>query len=207
MIADDLRLAVKAVPGVAHAEVSLRDTGTPVVRVWTDGTRPDGAVHTDVSDVLAIHGYLRPRHGIDAAALEARINDSAERIGAAPIGVSRVLPLPETPPVLAKLVIEENGDTVIAVASDSTGRTASAVVGEGPDAFLAAVTDAVAELRGVAPHPVLVNIEDRFVAGVDVISVLIENGMGERYAGAAVVRGGRPYTVGRAVDAALASAV
>jgi hypothetical protein len=207
MIAEDLRSAVVAVPGVAYAEVVLRDGAIPVVRVWTDGSRADGVVHTDVSDILAIHGYLRPRQGADRTALEARINDSAERIGAAPLGASRVIPLPPTPPSLAKLVIEENGDSVIAIASDSSGRTASAVVGEGPDAFLTAVTAAVADLRGVRPSPVLVGIEDRFVAGVDVISVLIENGLGERYAGAAVVRGGRPYTVGRAVDAALANSL
>lgn len=207
MIADDLQAAVRAVPGVAHAEVVLHDEGVPVVRVWTDFSRPDGAVHTDVADILAIHGYLAPNHATDRAALEARIHDSAERIGAAPIGASRLEPLPPIPPALAKLVIEENGERVIAVASDNTGRSARAVVGEGPDAFLGAVTDAVSELRGVQPPPVLVSVEDRFVAGVDVISVLIENGVGERYAGAAVVRGGRPYTVGRAIDAALATAV
>lgn len=95
----------------------------------------------------------------------------------------------------------------MAVASDASGRSARAHVGEGDEAFLTAVTDAVAELRGVAPTPLLVSVEDRFVAGVDVVSVLIENEAGERYAGAAVVRGGRPFSVGRAVDAALANSV
>jgi hypothetical protein len=102
------------------------------------------------------------------------------------------------------LIIEETGDTVVAVASDATGRSARADVGEGADAFLMAVTDAVAALRGVSPAPLLLSVEDRFVAGVDVVSVLIETEVGERYAGAAVVRGGRPFSVGRAVDAALA---
>ena len=113
--------------------------------------------------------------------------------------------LPARPPGLVKLVIEETGDTVVAVASDSSGRSARSHVGEGDDAFLTAVTDAVAELRGVTPTPVLLSVDDRFLAGVDVISVLIENAVGERYAGAAVLRGGRPFTVGRAVDAALAN--
>jgi hypothetical protein len=206
MSADDLRTAVAAVPGVAHTEVVLRDDGTPVVRVWTDFSRPDAAVHTDVSDTLTLHGYLRPRHEMGWATLEARTRESAGRIGAAPTGGPRAVPPPSSPRGLAKLVIEENGESVVAVASDSVGRTGRAVVGEGPEAFLTAVADAVAELRGVAPHPVLVLVEDRFVAGVDVISVVIETGVGERYAGAAVVRGGRPYTVGCAVDAALASA-
>ena len=65
----------------------------------------------------------------------------------------------------------------------------------------------MAGLRGVSPTPVLLRVEDRFIEGVDVVSVLIETDEGERYAGAAVVRGGRPFSVGRAVDAALATAV
>lgn len=193
MHADDLRGAVIAVPGVAHAEVILRDDHTPVVRVWTDGSRADGAVHTDVSDVLAIHGYGGARRDASRAVLEARITDTTQA-------------LPQSGPGLSKLVIEETGDEVVAVASDETGRSARARVGEGDDAFLTAVTEAVSELRGVAPGPLLVSVEDRFVAGVDVISVMIENAYGERYAGAAVVRGGRPFTVGRAVDAALTNA-
>ena len=71
---------------------------------------------------------------------------------------------------------------------------------------MVAVTEAVASLRGVSPSPVLLGVEDRFMEGVDVVSVLIETD-GEHYAGAAVVRGGRPFSVGRAVDAALATAV
>lgn len=210
MTVDDLRAAVFAVPGVAHAEIALRNDDSPVVRVWTDGSRGDAAVHRDVADVIAIHGYGSGRMDTSRAALEARIAELAAlsprlagRSGGQPVPAS----MPERPPGLAKLIIEETGDSVVAVASDITGRSARAHVGEGDDAFLAAVTDAVSELRGVEPTPVLVSVEDRFVAGVDVISVLIENAVGERYAGAAVVRGGRPFTVGRAVDAALANSL
>ena len=184
-------------PGVATVEVALRDDQTPVVRVWTDGSRDDAAVRNDVADVIAIHGF-----GIGTVhkgqALRARIGED----------LGSMLPAESTDRVeptvsLAKLIIEENGDDVVAVASDASGRSARAHVGEGADAFLIAVTDAVAALRGVTPSPLLVSVEDRFVAGVDVVSVLIETGVGERFAGAAVVRGGRPFSVGRAVDAAL----
>lgn len=197
MTVDDLRDAVHAVPGVATVEVALRDDQTPVVRVWTDGSRDDAVVRNDVADVIAIHGFGNGT-AHKGQALRARIGEN----------LGSMLPAESTDRVeptvsLAKLIIEENGDDVVAVASDASGRSARAHVGEGADAFLIAVSDAVAALRGVTPSPLLVSVEDRFVAGVDVVSVLIENGVGERFAGAAVVRGGRPFSVGRAVDAAL----
>ena len=205
MTVEELRAAVLAVPGVLHAELGFRDDGTPVVRVWTDDSRTDAEVRTDVYDVVAIHGYGSGRLGAGRAVLQARI---AETMGGTfpPFDDPTMPTLPEQPPAppsLAKLVIEESGESVVAVASDSSGRSARAHVGEGDEAFLIAVTGAVAELRGVAPKPKLVSVEDRLVAGVDVVSVVIETAVGERYAGAAVVRGGRPFSVGRAVDAAL----
>ena len=205
MTADDLRDAVDAVPGVDTVEVTLRDDRTPVVRVWTDGSRGDAAVQRDVADVIAIHGFsggLSP--GRDE--LGERIGHDIDSLLAADAGTTVIGAAGDEPTVnLVKLVIEENGDAVVAVASDASGRSSRASVGEGADAFLIAVTDAVASLRGVNPAPLLVSVEDRFVAGVDVVSVLIETGVGDRFAGAAVVRGGRPFSVGRAVDAALAN--
>ena len=197
MTVDDLRDAVHAVPGVSTVEVILRADRTPVVRVWTDGTRGDAEIENDVADVIAIHGFGSGSAERAAEAVRDRIDrelDSSLSGGTEP----------EPAVGLAKLIIEENGEDVLAVASDASGRSASAHVGEGADAFLIAVTDAVSALRGVTPTPLLVSVEDRFVAGVDVVSVLIETGVGERFAGAAVVRGGRPFSVGRAVDAALA---
>ncbi len=202
MTADDLRAAVLAVQGVSATEVALRDDRTPVVRVWTDGSRGDSEIERDVADVIAIHGY-----GIGATRSGAELRERfSETLGTSP-EVADYFDRVAADTGLAKLAIEENGDTVVAVASDAAGRSARALVGEGDDAFLVAVTDAVATLRGIEPVPLLVSVEDRFVAGVDVVSVLIENDHGERYAGAAVVRGGRPFSVGRAVDAALANAV
>lgn len=200
MTVEDLRAAVVAVPGVAAAEVALREDATPVVRVWTDSSRGDSEVQGDVADVVAIHGYGMGTLERGRAVLAARITDTLVSSPAAEGDWTARLGSPG----LAKLIIEETGGTVVAVASDATGRSARADVGEGADAFLTAVTDAVAALRGVTPAPLLLSVEDRFVAGVDVVSVLIETEFGERYAGAAVVRGGRPFSVGRAVDAALA---
>lgn len=79
MTVEDLRAAVLAVPGVFHAEVALRDDHSPVVRVWTDGSRGDAEVRSDVADVIAIHGYGSGRMDTGRAALRARI---AETTGA-----------------------------------------------------------------------------------------------------------------------------
>ena len=210
MTVEDLRSAVLAVPGVAAAEIAIREDETPVVRVWTDASRDDTEIHNDVCDVIAIHGYGSGNAATDRAAVEARI---AGAVGGAPpvvvdesgyAGGDQLDAVVSTG--LAKLIIEETGNDVVAVASDARGRTARALVGDGSDAFMVAVTEAVASLRGVSPSPVLLRVEDRFIEGVDVVSVLIETD-GEPYAGAAVVRGGRPFSVGRAVDAALATAV
>ena len=57
MTVEDLRSAVLAVPGVAAAEVAIREDETPVVRVWTDDSRDDTEIHNDVCDVIAIQGY------------------------------------------------------------------------------------------------------------------------------------------------------
>ena len=201
MTVEDLRAAVLAVPGVASAEVVLRDDETPVVRVWTDESRGDVEIRNDVADVIAIHGFGSGRMATGSAALAARLSDTLGESDRIEDTADPVVAAPS----LSKLVIEETGETVVAIASDASGRSGRASVGDGSDAFLIAVADAVAALRGVTPTPMLVSVEDRFVAGVDVVSVLIETGVGERYAGAAVVRGGRPFSVGRAVDAALAN--
>ncbi len=203
MIAEELYAAVLAVPGVASVEVALRQDDMPVVRVWTDESRNDSEIHNDVTDVIAIHGYGSGTLETGRAALEARITDTVGSMLPDDVGRGPMRPIGVG---LAKLSIEETGDAVVAVASDASGRTARADVGDGADAFLLAVTNAVAALRGFTPAPMLVSVEDRFIAGVDVVSVLIETN-GERYAGAAVVRGGRPFSVGRAIDAALATAV
>ncbi len=210
MTVEDLRSAVLAVPGVAAAEVAIREDETPVVRVWTDDSRDDTEIHNDVCDVIAIQGYGSGNAANGRAAVEARVAGAVAAAPPAVVDESGYAGGDQLDAVvstrLTKLIIEQTGNDVVAVASDAKGRTARALVGDGSDAFMVAVTEAVASLRGVTPSPVLLRVEDRFIEGVDVVSVLIETD-GERYAGAAVVRGGRPFSVGRAIDAALATAV
>jgi hypothetical protein len=100
-----------------------------------------------------------------------------------------------------KLAIEETTDGVEVRAVDDAGREAGAVVAPGADGLTTAVAAAVARLRGFPPpRGVVVNTRD--VDGATVVTVLIEMPSGARAAGAAMVTGGLPFTVGRAVDGA-----
>ena len=81
-------------------------------------------------------------------------------------------------------------------------REAEAAVGPGPEGLTVAVASAVARLRGF-PSPVRTATNTRDVDGTTVVTVLLELPGGEKAAGAAIVTGGLPFTVGRAVDSAL----
>jgi hypothetical protein len=101
-----------------------------------------------------------------------------------------------------RLAIEETFDGVDVRAVDDLGREVEAAVGPGPDGLTTAVASAVARLRGF-PSPVRTATNTREVDGTTVVTVLVELPGGEKAAGAAIVTGGLPFTVGRAVDSAL----
>ena len=103
---------------------------------------------------------------------------------------------------LAKVAIEESAAGVLVRVEDSAGGTWAAEVGEGESALQDSVISAVAGLFGIAGGARLVAIDERLVGDTHVVSVLLERSSGRRYAGAAVVEGGRPYTIGRAAYSA-----
>ena len=264
MTAEDVRREVCSLPGVASAEVTLRVGAPPLIRVWTDGTRPDADVQRAVEkiaigDVSAREDTSQRRIGLGRnlgdtlpaafaerdpshlAAQEAIPSDLAvdepdpsrlvadesvpsrvvvdepdlSRLAADELIVSRLVADEPVPSRLAahvdasnasgrflKLAIEETTDGVEVRAVDDAGREAGAVVAPGADGLTTAVAAAVARLRGFPPpRGVVVNTRD--VDGATVVTVLIEMPSGARAAGAAMVTGGLPFTVGRAVDGAL----
>lgn len=211
MSADELRSALQAVPGVASAQVDDENGMAPMVRLSLDGSRPGSAVETDVEGVISGAGYRRK-------ATPAPENGKRGGLGK---GLEALFPLArdETPPVhlqeigppadtpahrFAKVSIEESRGGVVIRVEDANGAQASAVVGDGDRPLDQAVVGAVAQLLGVANDVELVAVDHRVVAGSDIVAVLLESHSGARYAGAAVVEGGRPFTVGRATYAALA---
>lgn len=236
MTIEELRRAVRSLPGVASADVMPQPGAPPIVRLWTDGTIPDAVVQRAVQ-LLVARGSA---NGSGTAPAEA---SAGEQVAATPLGDSlqaedetldatagkrrvglgktleETLPgafaqaapshlATETIPDKAgvrrflRLAIEETMDGVAVRAIDDLGREAEAAVGPGPEGLTVAVASAVARLRGF-PSPVRTATNTRDVDGTTVVTVLLELPGGEKAAGAAIVTGGLPFTVGRAVDSAL----
>lgn len=204
MTTEDLRRKVCSLPGVASAEVTSRAGAPPFVRVWTDGTRPDVDVQRAVEKIAA-------------GGLPAREDASRRRIGlgrnledtlptafaeAAPSHLVEDANAGNSAGRFLKLTIEETGDGVQLRAIDDAGREEEAVVAPGPEGLTTAVATAVARLRGFPP-PRCIVVNTRDVDDATVVTVLLEMPSGTRSAGAAIVTGGLPFTVGLAVDSAL----
>jgi len=209
MTIDELRRAVHFLPGVTAAEVVARPGNPPIVRVWTDGTHTDDEVRRAVEALAAGVVPTTPTESGERTGLGRGLEETIPAAFAAPEpshlthdGAVAV----EAPGVpegrLRKLAIEETvaGVEVRAVSDD--GREIGAVVGPGSDGLTNAVATAVALLRGFPP-PSSVAVNTRDIDGSTVVTVLVQMPSGDRSAGAALVTGGLPFTVGRAVDSAL----
>jgi hypothetical protein len=204
MTAEDLRREVCSLPGVASAEVTSQAGAPPLIRVWTDGTRSDADVQRAVERIAV--GGLSSRE--DASRRRSGLGRSLE--DTLPAAFAEPVPSHLVADVVAstvagrffKLTIEETAGSVEILAIDDAGREAQAVVAPGADGLTTAVASAVARLRGF-PSPRRVVVNTREVDGATVVTVLVEMPSGIRSAGAAIVAGGLPFTVGRAVDSAL----
>ena len=206
MTAEDMRREVCSLPGVASAEVTSRAGAPPFIRVWTDGSRPDVEIQKAVerialSDDPRSEDTTRRRTGLGRT-----LEDTMPAALAEPSPSHLVVDIDVGRPsgYFTKLVIEETAVGVEVRALDDAGREAGAAVEQGADGLARAVATAVALLRGFPPpHAVTANTRD--VDGTTVVTVLLEMSSGTRIAGAAIVAGGLPFTVGRAVDNALNS--
>jgi len=229
MSIDGLRHAVRSLPGVASVDVTPQVGAPPLVRVWTDGTVPDADVQRSVERLAATGAFagIGSEAGAMDRVLESRDYDDlppteptepTKRRGG--LGRSLVETLPHAfaepePSHLAteerqierekrflRLAIEETSEGVDIRAIDNLGQEAEAAVEPGPDGLTIAVASAVARLRGF-PAPSRVATNTRDVDGTTIVTVLLELSTGQKAAGAAIVTGGLPFTVGRAVDSAL----
>ena len=239
MTIEELRRAVRSLPGVASADVMPQPGAPPVVRLWTDGTIPDAVVQRAVQ-LLVAKGLANGSDPVHAEALgpepvaEPPIEETpdidlddvpaakpAKRRAGLGKTLGETLPgafaetapshlatetLPDKTGVsrFLRLAIEETSDGVDVRAVDDLGRETEAAVGPGANGLTVAVASAVARLRGF-PSPLRTATNTRDIDGTTVVTVLVELPGGEKAAGAAIVTGGLPFTVGRAVDSALTS--
>lgn len=206
----DLRTSVIAIAGIADAAVEQRD-GTPVVRVWLDGSRDERTVAAAIRELLTeprrraatpvaeTSPGLRSGLGRGLAALIPSTESGSRAVGGS--GPRRLRSASGAIRLEAVAVIER-ADGVVVRASDTATRSAEAPAMLGD--VDTAVAVAVSGLLDVEPAS-SVFVEVRDIGGQPVATVVLGFSDGERRVGSAVVWAGMPFTVGRAVWAALHS--
>lgn len=192
MHTDELRDALLAVPGVADAHVAEGEGTTPIVRVWLDGSRSEADVSDEINDVVASRGF----RGVSA---------TTGAGSASPTTPSGLMVLPGTG-AIASVAIEESQQGVAVRVTNTAGVESVESIRQGPMAMEEAVLEAVARLLTIRA-PRLVAVEDRPMEGSQVVVTLVEAEHGRRAAGSAVVVGGKPFALARAIHAALAELV
>ncbi len=186
----DLYDLITAVDGVGGVEIDLREDGRPHVRVWLDGTVPAPEVSEKV------------RAAVDTA-------PDSPAVGQAPSRDTLGRELPETLQTtpaesLALIAVEETAGGVSVRAADSGGGLAFSPVAD-PRSINQAIVNAVARLRQERPLPRLGGVEIRDVSGQAVLTVVLVFADDTRAVGAALVKGGMPFTLGKAAWEALGS--
>ncbi len=223
---EDLQAAVLGIPGVVGAEVTASPSGPPSVRVWTDDTRDPDQLRAEVKSLVArAHRAIAgpgpaPAEPDEAHPITSVPDIPGHRRGGLGRGLDSLIavagdePAPAhlisidlaASPVLELIAVEETATGVTVRAVDSTRSAAEAKVMGGPGAINPAIVAAVAELLGETPAPRLVAVELRDTDVASVLVVTLELADTTPAAGAAVVQGGMPFTLGRATWSAISSA-
>ncbi|RLE15286.1 MAG: hypothetical protein DRJ28_04415 [Actinobacteria bacterium] len=105
---------------------------------------------------------------------------------------------------LERVTVDEGRSGIVVTVSSSDGHEISKVASSSEGGVEAAVIKATASLMdSSSPDPIVVNIDDRRVEGVDIVMIVLDID-GELRAGSAIVAAGRAFALGRATWAALA---
>lgn len=223
---EELQAAVLGIPGVVGAKIAESPSGPPSVRVWTDDSRDPGELRSEVKSIVARAQLATPRPEPEAPGEDTvrGISSAADIPGHRRSGLGRGLDTiiagagAEKPPahlisidlaaapVLELIAVEETATGVTVRAVDSAKSVAEAKVIGGPGSINPAIVAAVAELHGEMPAPRLVSVELRDTELAAVLVVTLELADTTVAAGAAVVQGGMPFTLGRATWWAITSA-
>ncbi|MDJ0923137.1 MAG: hypothetical protein QNJ77_01140 [Acidimicrobiia bacterium] len=198
-------------PGVSAAEVDLRDDGSPHIRVWLNGSVTSEEVGEQIQSILeSLEAGVSAEPGIPArrVGLGRGLGELLEENGQAEVpphfsGLGGQ-PGARTVPGLVLVAVEETAGGVSVRVADSEGGIAFSPV-ENPTSLNQAVTAAVARLLQHRPAPRLDGVEVRTIADEMVLTVVLVLDDGGKVAGAELVRGGLPFTLGRAVWKALAA--
>lgn len=230
---EELQAAVLGIPGVVGAEVAPRPSGLPSVRVWTDDTRDPAELQAEVKLVVtraaqASGTVAEPppaviREPVPPTNPDRSVSPVQRLAGSKRSGLGRGLDslIPDaedgkspahlvsidlsTPPSLEMIAIEESATGVTVRAIDTARNVAEAKVVNGAASINPTIVAAVGELLGEMPPPRLVAVELRDSEAAAVLVVTLEMADTSVTAGAAVVQGGMPFTLGKAAWAAIRS--
>lgn len=195
MTTENLRADLDALPGVAAAEVIIREDEPPVARVWLDGTRAsdevrelvDGLVGRSIpSVVLPRQTTQRRRTGLGRG-LGDLIPDDVQN----PVP-THLQPAAGQRPTIARVAVIESSGGVVVEIEDGTGGIYSESVGDGEnidDAVMNAVAMIVDGSQDFRMDVTDIETEDGTVVMVTVV------GDDQRFVGAAFVGYGRPYSL------------
>ncbi|MCJ7780996.1 MAG: hypothetical protein MUQ27_09230, partial [Acidimicrobiia bacterium] len=157
MTAEDVRREVCSLPGVASAEVTLRVGAPPLIRVWTDGTRPDADVQRAVEKIAVGNVAAREDTSQRRIGLGRNLGDTlpaafAER-DPSHLAAQETIPsdLAVDEPDPSRLVVDESVPSRLAVhvdASNATGRFFKLAIEETTDGVEIRAVDAAGRVGG-----------------------------------------------------------
>lgn len=204
MTTENPRDDLAAIPGVASAEVTIKQDETPVARVWLDGTK-DASEVRELVDVLlgksvpdlvdAPDEAPRKRGGLGRGLVDLLPERDSQPVP------SQLQPDMSSRPAVSAVSIVESASGVFVTVSDNKEREASVSVGDDGSIDSATIA-AVSQLFGI-DESIHISVEDIQVAQGSVLVASASNGT-TRSAGAAFVEFGRPSAVARAVFQAMA---
>ncbi len=205
--AEQVRILLEDVAGIAAIDVDLRGNGVPRLVVRLDGSRSGDEVGEAIRSRLAsvsdqADPPLSRRVGLGRGLADIIAADEESSV---PAQLQPIVAEPDPAPSLALVAVEETAGGIAVRAADSAGGVAFSPV-EDPRSLNQAVVSAVGRLRHERPLPRLSGVEIREVDGAAVLTVVLALADGRRAAGAALVDGGMPFTLGVAVWEALTSA-
>lgn len=199
---DELRESVRSVPGVASAEVTTGPNDEPLVRVWTDGSRREIEVKKAVEAVVEQSQRDPADHDEGGDLRDMSVSASDVTHSSDPATTAVVVSVPTGR--FTKIAIEESADGVEIRAIDAVGQSAVCPVGDGDDAMDMAVATAISYLNG-SPEPTAMTFDIRTIDESQIITVVLDLPPGRRLVGAVLAEGGHLFTLGRAVNDALAT--
>ena len=198
MTTSDLRDDLDALPGVATAEVVLRDDETPVARVWLDGTRDGDEVRELVDALLgrSIPSVVLPRQKTQRRriGLGRGLGDLIPNDEQNPLPTQLQPTAGQRPAIVRVAVIESIAGVTIEI-EDGTGYVFCESVGD-EGTIDRAVMNGVASIVDGSQDARIEVTDVETVDGTVLMVTAIRDG--QRSVGAAFVEYGRPYALARA---------